>query len=78
MRRVLVAALGLFAGVTLLLSLKTAPADRRAAPTAVASFSRVSRVGRVPPPSMRAMADWVVPMRSANSAWVRPASWRSW
>lgn len=29
----------------------------RSAPTAVASFSSVSRVGRVPPPSILAMAD---------------------
>ncbi len=36
-----------------------------------------SSIGRAPPPSMRAIADWVVPIRSASSAWVSPASVRS-
>ena len=46
-------------------------------PTAAASFSRVSWAGRVPPPSLLAMADWVAPIRDASSLWLRPASVRS-
>ncbi|HLG68184.1 MAG TPA: hypothetical protein VKV36_09990 [Acidimicrobiales bacterium] len=46
------------------------------APTADATFSSVSSVGLVPPPSIRAMADCVVPIRAASSAWVSPASVR--
>jgi hypothetical protein len=33
----------------------------------------MSRVGRLPPPSMRAIEDWVVPIRRASSAWVSKA-----
>lgn len=34
------------------------------------------KVGLAPPPSRRAMADCVVPMRAASSFWVNPARLR--
>jgi hypothetical protein len=34
-------------------------------------------VGRLPPLSMRAIEDWVVPVRRASSVWVSPAGFAS-
>ena len=42
------------------------------APRAAAILSSVGRLGEMLPASSRAIADWVVPTRSASSRWLRP------
>ncbi len=59
-------------------SLRLAPTPTTSCwPSAVARRSSESSDGRAPPPSIRAIADCVVPIRCASSACVRPASVRS-
>jgi hypothetical protein len=44
-----------------------ADSDNEIRPDSSAQFSSVSSVGRTPPPSILAIADCVVPMRSASA-----------